>query len=621
MGLETGTYVNDLNTTNPGGTDAKSQGDDHIRLLKTCIKNSFPFSTMGTGLMKASGAAAAVSIASAADIVGYIGSTAVTNATNWTNADASEINYTPAGADAVDCTVQDKLRESVSVKDFGAVGDGVTDDSAAIQAAINACEKGQTLYIPAGVYKHTGLTVAKSIKIVGDLPPHMFDNDSFNALNGGTRLWQSAQTGNNITVQPPDLGKRRLQFHMEDILLIGAIYNGTDLTGTPTSGHGLYVDGRNGVSETAAHVTLDRVFSSFHAEHGIYFHESVYGCALGFVAANGNGKNNFRVEGNAELIVEFTVEHLRCFGGGSKVGATGVDLAGVYCTGVGDLNFGLITSTGAVGQSVLFGGGKYVVDTIHTESVGGTPSGTSSIVQFGDGTSSTSFAHINEISCAPAGAGTYPGHCVLIKNGTRSIVIERITVDDPIVGNHLTIESGAESCRIMSLKVSGSIAATDNDGDNFFAFRIPSFRAFMTAQMANATGDGTQVVVQYDTVGSPGYDQANNFNTGNYRFTAPHSGVYAFDALVYLSGADGTNHTNFGIIIRKNSTDTIYRTENVAKLTGHYLPSHVQIKLIKGDYVDVIAYVEGGSKTVSVGVNNIALTSFSGAMLFPTYGG
>jgi hypothetical protein len=43
--------------------------------------------------------------------------------------------YTPAGTGAVATTVQTKLRESVSVKDFGAVGDGVTDDSAAFSAA------------------------------------------------------------------------------------------------------------------------------------------------------------------------------------------------------------------------------------------------------------------------------------------------------------------------------------------------------------------------------------------------------------------------------------------------------------------------------------------------------
>jgi hypothetical protein len=43
MALETGTFISDLNSSNPvGATDPKSQGDDHIRLIKATILATFP---------------------------------------------------------------------------------------------------------------------------------------------------------------------------------------------------------------------------------------------------------------------------------------------------------------------------------------------------------------------------------------------------------------------------------------------------------------------------------------------------------------------------------------------------------------------------------------------------
>jgi hypothetical protein len=74
--------------------------------------------------------------------------------------------FTPSGAGAVARTTQAKLQEFVSVKDFGAKGDGVTDDTAAFQAALNA---GGTIYVPNGTYIITSTLLMQSdgLAIIG----------------------------------------------------------------------------------------------------------------------------------------------------------------------------------------------------------------------------------------------------------------------------------------------------------------------------------------------------------------------------------------------------------------------------------------------------------------------
>ena len=42
MALETGTHISDLNAANPVSTDGLAQADDHLRLIKSTIKASFP---------------------------------------------------------------------------------------------------------------------------------------------------------------------------------------------------------------------------------------------------------------------------------------------------------------------------------------------------------------------------------------------------------------------------------------------------------------------------------------------------------------------------------------------------------------------------------------------------
>ena len=66
-----------------------------------------------------------------------------------TGTEAGVVAYNQGGTGAVDTTVQAKLQESVSVKDFGAVGDGVTDDTAAFVASQASTDY---VFVPDGTY-------------------------------------------------------------------------------------------------------------------------------------------------------------------------------------------------------------------------------------------------------------------------------------------------------------------------------------------------------------------------------------------------------------------------------------------------------------------------------------
>lgn len=88
------------------------------------------------------------------------------------------VAFKQSGTGAVQRTVQDKLRDVINVKDFGAKGDGANDDTAAIQAAINAAAQstpGAIVYFPPNVssqfYKVTApIVVTKPITLQGSGP-------------------------------------------------------------------------------------------------------------------------------------------------------------------------------------------------------------------------------------------------------------------------------------------------------------------------------------------------------------------------------------------------------------------------------------------------------------------
>lgn len=101
--------------------------------------------------------------------VGVDGSPIVNGTALNSNGGSALMGFLQSGTGAAGRTAQAKMRDTVSAKDFGAVGDGVSTDTTAIQAAINAVSAagGGTVYLPAGAYKTGTLNLPQDVYLEG----------------------------------------------------------------------------------------------------------------------------------------------------------------------------------------------------------------------------------------------------------------------------------------------------------------------------------------------------------------------------------------------------------------------------------------------------------------------
>ncbi|MBV54163.1 MAG: hypothetical protein CL816_08955 [Coxiellaceae bacterium] len=117
---------------------------------------------------------------------------------NWTN----DLQSATSTGSTTSRTLASRFADVVNVKDYGATGDGSTDDSTAIQNAINA---GGNIFFPSGSYKiGSSINLASNIKLFGEKSSKIVRDDGGNRIIGKatdyTALTTTADLAKGTTV-------------------------------------------------------------------------------------------------------------------------------------------------------------------------------------------------------------------------------------------------------------------------------------------------------------------------------------------------------------------------------------------------------------------------------------
>ena len=169
----------------------------------------------------------------AGDVVDFYVSLPAT-AQNMSN--ALTVAYNPLFINSVSTNVQAKLAQTVSVKDFGAVGDGSTDDAAAIQAAITAINNagGGAVYFPPTTtyYKcANALNLSANVTLLGyNHTPLTFTNGSTSgdiAISGSNTCINGLKITASTSSQSVYISQGISNFTLINCLLYGQTNVGT----------------------------------------------------------------------------------------------------------------------------------------------------------------------------------------------------------------------------------------------------------------------------------------------------------------------------------------------------------------------------------------------------------
>lgn len=218
--------------------------------------------------------------------------------------------FTQAGTGAITRSKQDKQREIISVDDFGAEGDGTTDDSAAIQAAIDHAGSlggGYVLFGNGKTYIAEGLTPVDDVTLMGRaiIRPPATPSDHVISYAGAAAI-------TNFNVLDLEFHGRGTGLSYDAIHISRATPTDSDRSWRHSAVERVYIHGfRNGVySSCPEAVTFNSClidenkngvawdWEHFYLMHCYIGHNEV-GLLVGQGSPTGTGAHHFRVTGTA----------------------------------------------------------------------------------------------------------------------------------------------------------------------------------------------------------------------------------------------------------------------------------------------------------------------------------
>lgn len=548
--------------------------------------------------------------------------------------DSDQITFVQSGAGAVTRTVQNKLREAISVKDFGAVGNGVADDTAAIQTAMNYVKTSrQSLFFPAGTY-----LISNTLNYT--TPNEMLHNDPKNGIHmygeqgsvikavaGWTGTKAMLNLDGNPTASESVVAYVQQHNHIQKLEFDGSGVadrairlraNGLgkfeDLYLYDFDGSGLGVIDIVGVTTP----TKDDADTTFGC---LFLRVRIRGSASGYGVLGTNNRSSSLSFINCDI--------RDCFSDGIRLATAGLYMYGCIIAGCG--NAGQNTTGGlsivkgqtlARNRGVAIHGCEFENNYWHEINIdycfGFTIEGCFGSPYTGLGRTGQSW-----IRCGGEAAqgGFIAGNSTMdythygfdiriydMKAGASNIAIQNAVIQNPRSGDWIIDNAASQITR------DGYLISYSGTKPSFMTRTTES-----AINIPNVTGDGTEYTTWTGGLSGFFYDSTPlvNFNNGGHlnaaadgtggRFTAPLPGVYTFDIRWPVTGFDASMNTVEVSLISDYGGVSPRRFIVCKKKISSYGATDVEIfggQLIvllgQGETITAAIKISGGAKTCDI---------------------